>query len=123
MAVETEINQITSVHNIGALSLETMPLKTSLKSEAASWKAQFALNLHKQVRAAAPCFTASPPASLPTPLCTHREAHPRGLQLRALVSCEPVVSSEVVASEPRVVVRGGWWRRVRAAGERGPQGL
>ncbi len=48
MAVETEINAITAVHNIGALSLETSPLKTALKSEAASWKAQFALNLHKQ---------------------------------------------------------------------------
>lgn len=48
MAIETEINGIASVHNIGALSLETMPLKTALKNEAASWKAQFALNLHKQ---------------------------------------------------------------------------
>jgi dynein heavy chain len=48
MAIETEINAIASVHNIGALSLETLPLKTSLKSEAASWKAQFAHNLHKQ---------------------------------------------------------------------------
>lgn len=48
MAIETEISAIASVHNIGALSLETMPLKTALKSEAASWKAQFAQNLHKQ---------------------------------------------------------------------------
>jgi hypothetical protein len=32
----------------GSLSLETTPLKTSLKSEAASWKAQFAKNLHAQ---------------------------------------------------------------------------
>ena len=48
MAIETEVGGIASVHNIGALSLETMPLKTSLKAEAASWKAQFANNLHKQ---------------------------------------------------------------------------
>ena len=48
MAVEQEISGIPSVHNIGALSLETMPLKSSLRSEAASWKAQFAQNLHKQ---------------------------------------------------------------------------
>lgn len=32
----------------GSLSLETAPLKNSLRSEAASWKAQFAQNLHKQ---------------------------------------------------------------------------
>ncbi len=48
MAIETEVSAIASVHNIGALSLETLPLKTSLKAEAASWKAQFAHNLHKQ---------------------------------------------------------------------------
>ena len=33
---------------MGALSLDTQPLKYSLKSEAASWKAQFAKNLHKK---------------------------------------------------------------------------
>lgn len=48
MAIEIDINNISTVHNIGALSLETTPLKSSLKSEAASWKAQFAHNLHKQ---------------------------------------------------------------------------
>ena len=50
MAVEQEISGIAGVHNIGSLSLETQPLKYSLKSEASSWKAQFARNLHKQVR-------------------------------------------------------------------------
>jgi hypothetical protein len=30
------------------LSLETVPLKNALKSEAASWKARFAQNLHAQ---------------------------------------------------------------------------
>lgn len=48
MAIETDVNAIPGVHNIGALSLETLPLKTSLKNEAGSWKAQFAQNLHKQ---------------------------------------------------------------------------
>lgn len=32
----------------GSLSLETVPLKNALKSEAASWKARFAQNLHGQ---------------------------------------------------------------------------
>jgi hypothetical protein len=32
----------------GSLSLETVPLKSALKSEAASWKARFAQNLHGQ---------------------------------------------------------------------------
>ena len=39
---------IAPVHNIGAISLETQPMKYSLKAEAASWKAQFAKNLHRQ---------------------------------------------------------------------------
>lgn len=48
MAVEQEISQVAPMHNIGSLALETQPLKYSLKSEAASWKAQYAKNLHKQ---------------------------------------------------------------------------
>ncbi|GBG77441.1 hypothetical protein CBR_g23890 [Chara braunii] len=48
MAIETEIANIPAVHHIGALSLETQPMKYSLKAEAASWKAQFAKNLHHQ---------------------------------------------------------------------------
>lgn len=48
MAIEQDISLITPVHNIGALSLETQPLKYSLKSEAAAWKAQYAKNLHKK---------------------------------------------------------------------------
>ena len=39
MAIETEVNAIAGIHNIGALSLDTQPLKSSLKSEAASWRA------------------------------------------------------------------------------------
>ncbi|DBA69380.1 TPA: Dynein gamma chain, flagellar outer arm [Trebouxia sp. C0005] len=48
MAIEQEISQVAPTHNIGSLALETQPLKYSLKSEAASWKAQYAKNLHKQ---------------------------------------------------------------------------
>jgi len=47
-ALEQEIAAIPTLHNIGSLSLETAPLKSSLRSEAASWKAQFAQNLHRQ---------------------------------------------------------------------------
>ena len=39
--VEREIAHIAPVHNIGALSLETAPLKYSLRSEASSWKASY----------------------------------------------------------------------------------
>ena len=48
MVLEKEISLIPPVHNIGALSLETQPMKYSLKSEATSWKSQFASNLHIQ---------------------------------------------------------------------------
>jgi len=47
-AVEQRIGNMPAVRNIGALSLETQPLKAALRAEAASWKAQFARNLHKQ---------------------------------------------------------------------------
>ena len=46
--VEQQIAKISPVQNIGALSLETAPLKNSLRSEAAAWKAQYAQNLHAQ---------------------------------------------------------------------------
>ena len=46
MAVEGAVAAIPSTHTISALSLELGPLKGSLKAEAASWKAQFAKNLH-----------------------------------------------------------------------------
>ena len=48
MAIEDEIQLIAPVHNIGAMSLETQPMKYSLKAEAAAWKKQFAKNLHSQ---------------------------------------------------------------------------
>ena len=48
MAIERDIATISPVHNIGCMSLETTPMKYSLKAEAGSWKAQFARNLHQQ---------------------------------------------------------------------------
>jgi len=39
------------VHNLGALSLDSQPLKHSLKAEAANWKAHFSSNIHKQAAA------------------------------------------------------------------------
>ena len=50
MSVETEIMHITPVHNIGALSLETQPLKFALKHSAANWKTRYATNLHVQAK-------------------------------------------------------------------------
>ena len=47
MMIEQEVLKFPPVHNIGALSLETQPLKLALKAEAAAWKIQFAKNLHK----------------------------------------------------------------------------
>lgn len=47
-ALEQEIAAVPALHNIGSLSLETAPLKASLRSGAAGWKAQFAQNLHRQ---------------------------------------------------------------------------
>ena len=49
--IEASIQKIAPVHNIGALSLETAPLKYSLKSEASSWKSQYSQNLHEQAKA------------------------------------------------------------------------
>jgi hypothetical protein len=46
MAVEQAVGAIPAAQAIGALSLDAAPLKAALKAEAASWKAQFARNLH-----------------------------------------------------------------------------
>jgi dynein heavy chain len=48
--VEQEIMRIPEKHNIGALSLDTTPLKTSLSLEARTWKKQYARNLHEQAK-------------------------------------------------------------------------
>lgn len=42
-----EIALIPPVHNLGALSLDTQPLKYSLRSEAANWKVAFSKTIHK----------------------------------------------------------------------------
>ena len=48
MAIEHRISAIPAVHTIGALSVETQPLKHALRNEASTWKAQYASKLHKQ---------------------------------------------------------------------------
>ena len=48
MQVEQDVAAISPKHVIDSIVLDAQPLKHSLKSEAASWKAQFARNLHKQ---------------------------------------------------------------------------
>ena len=48
MAVEQAAAAISSHEELGGLSLDAQPLKHSLRAEAASWKAQFARNLHRQ---------------------------------------------------------------------------
>jgi hypothetical protein len=48
MAAEQDVVAIAAKFNAGSLALDAQPLKHSLRSEAASWKAQFARNLHKQ---------------------------------------------------------------------------
>jgi dynein heavy chain, axonemal len=46
MSIEKAVHKFAPVHVIGPLSLETAPLKLALRQEAATWKAQFAKNLH-----------------------------------------------------------------------------
>lgn len=36
------------LHRVGALLLDTAPLRASLRSEVAAWKAAFAKNLHRK---------------------------------------------------------------------------
>jgi hypothetical protein len=48
--VEHEIMRIPQKHNIGAIALETLALKTALSTEAKTWKKQYAQNLHGQAR-------------------------------------------------------------------------
>jgi dynein heavy chain len=49
--VENDINRITTLHNIGALSLNTRNLKMSLQHEASQWKVHFSQHLHQDARA------------------------------------------------------------------------
>eukprot|EP00960_Hanusia_phi_P046745 758011-Hanusia_phi.AAC.1 len=43
-----KVNEIPPVHNIGCLSLETGPLKKSLKYEISQWEEMYSVNLHKR---------------------------------------------------------------------------
>jgi dynein heavy chain len=47
---EAEIAHIPARHSIGALSLETAPMKMALKDECQAWKSQYAENLHLQAK-------------------------------------------------------------------------
>jgi len=48
--IEITVDEIPSVNVIGCMSLETKPVKNSLKSEAAAWKSQYSKNLHESAR-------------------------------------------------------------------------
>eukprot|EP00961_Rhodomonas_salina_P293995 3934180-Rhodomonas_salina.1 len=48
--MEAAIHAIPAVHHIGCMSLETNPVKNSLRSEAQAWKLQYSKNLHAQAR-------------------------------------------------------------------------
>ena len=79
-----EIGLITPLHTVGALSLDSQPLKYSLRNEATQWKAHFSKNIHKK---AADDLRVSPSASnalhpiriLPRDCPTKSGACPAGL--------------------------------------------
>lgn len=48
--VEADIEAISSLHNIGALSLDTSSLKLSFKNECGQWKMRFASHLHVRAK-------------------------------------------------------------------------
>ena len=50
VSIEAEIERVPARHAIGALALETAPLKIALRREAAAWKALYAQNLHAQAK-------------------------------------------------------------------------
>lgn len=41
---------IGSIHNMGALSLNTSSLKSQLKRECSAWKTKYCQNLHRQAK-------------------------------------------------------------------------
>lgn len=49
-AVDDDIADISDVHNIGALSLRTVSIKSQLRSECNRWKVKFSDNLHAQAK-------------------------------------------------------------------------
>jgi hypothetical protein len=46
--VERAVGEAAPLHRVGALLLDTAPLRASLRSEVAAWKAAFAKNLHRK---------------------------------------------------------------------------
>lgn len=82
-----DIERILPVHNLGALSLDSQPLKYSLRAEAANWKAHFSRNIHKQAAAdlmvragagqGAPAAGGGRPAARPAAPTLLRRRHPR----------------------------------------------
>jgi len=50
LGLEQEIAAISPVFNIGSLSLQTQPMKDSLRAEAAAWKQQYARSLHSKAK-------------------------------------------------------------------------
>lgn len=43
-------DRIGSIHNMGALSLNTSSLKSQLKRECSAWKSKYCQNLHRQAK-------------------------------------------------------------------------
>lgn len=43
-------DRIGSIHNMGALSLNTSSLKSQLKRECSAWKTKYCQNLHRQAK-------------------------------------------------------------------------
>ena len=48
MAIEVAVGALAAYKHLGPLRLDTTPLKANLKTEAASWKNQFAKNIQRQ---------------------------------------------------------------------------
>lgn len=48
--VDTEIEELHDIHNIGALSLKTSGIKAALRSECHRWKVKFSDNLHMKAK-------------------------------------------------------------------------
>jgi len=48
--VDRRIQEVPVVHNLGPLSIETVPVKNSLRAMAGQWKAKFSQNLHEQAQ-------------------------------------------------------------------------
>lgn len=49
-SIYARTDNIESIHNMGALSLNTSSLKSQLKGECAAWKTKYCQNLHRQAK-------------------------------------------------------------------------